>query len=133
MRIALLLFAAALAGCAAPPPPMPEARPASLAELRQTAPTASNYKVCRAVIIGSGDLLTAGREEQQRRSLDCSPYVQAVLANEAAQRPQPMDPLQTRLLNSAYPSSQPYQVPLPAQPTNCTSTRYGNQVQTTCQ
>lgn len=108
---------------------------ASLAELREAAPTASNYKVCRGVIVGRGDLYIAAHEEQQHRALDCGPYVQAVM-DEQRQQQGGIDPVQAmQMLNSMQPY-RPYQAPPPPPvntgTVNCTSQAVGTSTQTTC-
>jgi hypothetical protein len=107
MRLALLTLTAALsAGCAV-----------TVTSDQMTA--ASNWDVCRWTTMG-GTLSPMAYGESLRRNLDCAPYLQALTqqrANEAA------------ALNNA---AQFFNRPPPPRPVNCTSTRWGNQIDTTC-
>lgn len=132
MRLAAIAAVAALAGCAAPAPQL------TIDQIRARAPGASDYQICRTTMMApAGDAWNVvAQEEQRRRSLDCAPYAQAVIAEEAARRQNALQAYQ--IMQAAQPAYQPYQVqPLPAPPqparqVNCTSQRIGNQVQTNC-
>jgi hypothetical protein len=108
MKLVLLTLVAALAGCAAP-------ITVTTAQLS----AASNWDACRYTTMG-GTLAPMAQAEVNRRGVDCSPIYQAMTqqrANEAA------------ALNNA---AQYFNRPPPPRPMNCTSTRWGNQVETTC-
>jgi hypothetical protein len=110
MKFAALTAAALLAGCAAP-------ITVTTAQLA----AASNWDACRYTTMG-GTLAPMAQAEVNRRGVDCGPIYQAMTqqrANEAA-----------ALNNAAQYFNRP-PPPLP-RTTNCTSYRYGNQVETTC-
>ena len=93
----------------------------------QRAMAASDFKVCRAVILAPADIAAVGREEAARRGLNCAPYTQAVIQAEQAQNAN-----NTAATNALIQSlTAPRPLPFPQQ-TNCTSWRAGNQVQTQC-
>lgn len=123
MRAVLAVVAAcSMVGCAQ----QPVGTPANLA---------SDYQLCQAVILGNSH--QSGQApviaEQQRRGLDCAPYAQAIVQQDAARRQHALQAYQ--ILQANRPAPMPvYQIPppTPSPSVNCTSTQYGNQVQTTC-
>lgn len=120
MRIVVLAAAVAIAGCAQQQP-----RPVD---------QASNYELCQAIILGNpgpgGQWVV--ENERIKRSLDCAPYAQAIVQQDAARRQQALQAMQ--ILQASQPVYQPIPVqPLPSPSrVNCTSQRIGNQVQTSC-
>jgi hypothetical protein len=114
MRVVLPLVGVLLAGCQ------------SLADLEQKAPNASNFQICRAVMLAPGDVANIARREAARRSLDCSPYAQAVLQQENANQAATNAAVQ-RLLAPQQP--QPMMIP---NPVHCHSVQSGSVVNTTC-
>jgi hypothetical protein len=115
MRAIFILAAAALAGCAAKPQ-----------QLRETAPQASDFKICRAAFLAPQDVASIAKEEAQRRGLDCTPYAAAILQNE-----QMSDAAKNDFIRSLQ--QQHGQRQLIAPPVSCTSRKVGSTVQTDCQ
>lgn len=123
MRVVLSMMAlCAVAGCAHQQQAM-QSRPVT---------EATNYDLCQAVILGNpgpgGQWVV--ENERIKRSLDCAPYSQAIVQQDAARRQQAMQALQ--IMQASQPVYQPVPVPQLPQQVNCTSQRFGNQVQTTC-
>jgi hypothetical protein len=105
MRVAIVLGALALAGCAGTP-----------------AEQVSDFELCRYTMRSGNDAMTAQREAR-RRGLDCAPLYPAILAREQQR---------TNALNQAAQHFNRPPPPSPAHPVNCTSYRVGNTVETTC-
>jgi hypothetical protein len=106
MRL-ILLFSAALAGCAAGVP----------------AEQVSNVDLCRYTLYGtSGEKVTAEREAR-RRGLDCTPLYPAIVQQRAGQ---------DAAMNNAL---QYFNRPAPVlnRPLSCTSYRLGHRTEVECQ
>lgn len=111
MRTVYLLGITALvAGCQTPQ------------DLQRTVGNASNFQLCRAVMLAPRNVAEIAATEAQRRSLDCAPYAQSVMQNEAQNRAS-QDALARQLLTPA---------PMPRTPITCNSYRVGNSVGTDC-
>lgn len=110
MRL-LLLMPAVLAGCA------------TLADLQATVGNASNFQLCRAMILASSDVANIARGEAARRGLDCAPYAAAVMQQEQANNAA-TNALARQLLT---PAPRPFPAPV-----TCETYRAGTSLQTTC-
>lgn len=106
MKLAILAAGLVLVGCASPQ------------QLRATVGNASNFQLCRAIILAPSDVAGIAREEAVRRRLDCAPYTAGVLQNEQA----------SDAATNAYVQRLLTPAPLPAPPRslNCTSRRTSN-------
>jgi hypothetical protein len=127
MKKLAVLTVVILAGCQTAP---------SLDQIQARAGNASNYDVCRAILLAPQDVAQIAQGEAQRRSLDCAPFADAVM-QEQAQNNANRAAVAQQLL--ARPAAQPYQLqPYQMQPhiqpqVNCQSYRVGSTVQTHCQ
>jgi hypothetical protein len=110
MRIIAIGMLAVLCGCQTPE------------DLQRTVGNASNYQLCRAIMLAPAQVADIARGEAARRSLDCAPYAGLVLQGQQAQDAAGNQALQN-LLRPAPP---------PRQMTSCRSYWLGNQLQTDC-
>jgi hypothetical protein len=94
----------------------------------QRAMAASDFKVCRAVILAPADVAAVGRQEAARRGLDCTPYTQAVIQAEQAQNAR-SDAAMNNYINQL---NRPGPALTPPQSMNCRSRQVGNQIFTDC-
>jgi hypothetical protein len=123
MRFFALAAAAALAGCAAQQPTAPEIYKWSL--------QATDYQICRAVILGQGNVQRIAGHEQQARRLDCAPYSQAVIAEANGRSQADAAALANTML--LIQASQPVFVPAPiSPPVSCVSRPSAGTVVTSC-
>lgn len=106
MRLAILAAGLVLVGCASPQ------------QLRATVGSASNFQLCRAIMLAPSDVAEIARGEASRRQLDCGPYAAGILQNEQANNAATNAYVQ-RLLTPAPQLS-------PPRTTNCTSRRTSN-------
>lgn len=106
MKLAIVAAGLVLAGCASPE------------QLRASVGGASNFQLCRAVMLAPSNVAGIAREEAGRRRLDCGPYAAGVLQNEQA----------NDAATNAYVQRLLTPAPMPAPPrtTNCTSRRTSN-------
>lgn len=123
MRIVVVLAALAALGACSTPITIEQAQ-AQLA-------AAPDYQLCQTAILGNPDWARLADEQRRSRGLDCAPYVQSIVAQDAARRQMAMQYLM------AQPQATTYQVPMPVpvqapRQVNCTSQRIGSQVQTSC-
>lgn len=102
----LIPLVAVLAGCAITPQDMAQR---------------SNFEVCRFTM--GGPHSQVAHYEAQRRGLDCAPLYPAIAAQQQRE---------AAALSNAAQFFTPRQAPA-SRPTNCTSYRIGNTVQTECQ
>lgn len=120
MKTAPIFVALIMAGCA---------QPQSVESLRASVGNASNYQLCRAIMLAPENVASIARDESARRSLDCAPYANLVQQGQASDEAARQQAIQ-QLLNR--PAVTPYQIPMPARPVTCNSYRIGNSVQTSC-
>lgn len=92
-------------------------------QLQARVGNASNFQLCRAIMLAPQNVAQIAREEASRRSLDCEPYASGVLQSERA-NDAAANALAQRLLSPPQPAYQP--------PVSCRSYRIGNTVQTDC-
>lgn len=112
MRIAVLAAAAILAGCQ------------STADLQARVGNASNFQLCRAIMLAPTDVANIARAEVQRRQFDCTPIAASIIQSERASDAAAME-MSRRLLTPAPLPQRPF-------PTHCRSVRMGNAVNTVC-
>lgn len=120
MKRLLILAGVVVAGCATPLTPE---------QINARVKVASDYQLCQVAVLGHSDprVVTIVGWEIRVRSLNCATYAQAIVQQDAANK----QAAAAYLAN--MPRPQPIQMPMPAPPVHCSSYRYGNQVQTTCQ
>ena len=95
----------------------------SLADLQATVGNASNFQLCRAMMLASSDVANIARGEAARRSLDCAPYATAVMQQEQANNAA-TNALARQLL--APPPARARSI------VNCETYSAGSSLQTTC-
>jgi hypothetical protein len=94
--------------------------------LRATVGNASNFQLCRAIMLAPQNVANIARGEAASRNLDCAPYAGLIMQNQQAS-----DAATSQAIQNLLRPAPPPQIQLPQQ-TNCTSYRIGNTVQTNC-